>query len=199
MTTTRILSTLLTLAALGSFAAQADASTYSHLDGLAVKMQGQSAGLVAEFKEHYSHSPLYSHLRHDALELARLSKHVHEVAHHAGSVYHLKSDLREIDTRFHHLEAVIARLEYLARRGIGHAHGNLNHVRSAIHNMETTIHHMQDDLKALTSHSHDDHGHGGHGGHAGHGGHHDSGTAVHFRRGGGIHYNNGRVSFHFGR
>ncbi len=194
MTMTRILSTTLALATLGMFAAQADASTYSHLDRLAVEMQEQSNELVVEFKEHYSHSPLYSHLRRDALELARLAEHVHEVAHHHGSLYHLKNDLRNIDSRFHHLENVVARLEYFARHGIGHVHGDLRHIRTAMHNMEETIHHMQDDLKALAPPVH---GHGGHG-HIGHAVHYGSGSSIHFRRGGGIHFGSGGIRFHFG-
>jgi hypothetical protein len=217
MITTRIFATLLALTTLGTLAAQVEAVSYHHLDELALRMQQQSRTLAREFAEHYRHSPVYSHLRSDANSLARLATHVHDLAHRHGSISHLKRDLDRIDSRFHHLESVVAQLESLANIGIGHTHGDVSHVWSALHGLESTIHHMRDDVTALArncynrrghnNHGHNNHGHNNHGRHNhgrhNHGRHvgHQPGSAVDipFGRGGGIRYDGNRWSFYVGR
>ena len=207
MPTVRIFAILLTLTTLGILASQAKATSYHHLDELALRMQRQSRRLASEFAEHYRHSPVYNHLRSDANSLARLAAHIHDLAHRRGSISHLKRDLDRIDSRFHHLESVVARLESLANRGIGHTHGDVSHVWSALHSLESTIHHMRDDVQALARrcyrrNGHNNHGHNNHGRHN-HGRYvgHQPGPAVDipFGRGGGIRYDGNRWSFYVGR
>ncbi len=201
MTTRRIFAILLALTTLGILASQVKATSYRHLDELALRMQRQSRALASEFSKHYRHSPVYKHLRSDANSLARLATHIHDLAHRHGSLSHLKRDLSRIDSRFHHLESVVAQLESLANRGIGHTHGDVSHVWFAMHSLESTIHHMRDDVQALARHCYRRNGHN-HGRH-----NHDrhvlpqpgSVVDIPFGRGGGIRYDGNRWSFYASR
>ena len=79
----------------------ASADTYHHIDDLANHIARQTRLLQHEISAHYRHTPEYSHLVHDTNDLARLADHMHEVAHHHGSLAHLESDLRRLDSSFH--------------------------------------------------------------------------------------------------
>ncbi len=172
--------TLLTLAMAGfALTGTAKADTYSHIDGLAVQLTRNARLLEREFAAHYRHTSRYRHLREDARQMIRLADHVHEVAHHEGSLSHLQSDLRQLDRLFHHIEELVDEIEhdaaglgddhhghfgnfggYHGRYG-GHIHGNTRHVRRILSAMEDTLHHLQDDVRQLAraaeAHRHHDH------------------------------------------
>ena len=157
----------------------AQAASYHHIDGLAVKLQGQARELYNEFKQHYRHVSGYSHLRSDAANMYRTAAHVHKVAHQNGGVHHLKSDLAKADRLFHHLEDVVAELEHNTAHSFGgHSHGDLSHVHALMRSMKTTLHHLRNDIEEM-SYSYHSHrvyrsypsGHSSHSGHfnSGHG------------------------------
>ena len=173
----------------------ADAASYQHLDTLAVSLQRDSARLYHEFRLHFRHTPGYTHLMSDAASMYRLARHVHEVAHHHGSIAHLRSDLRKLDHTFHHLEGLVDRIERGAyHHGVGHIHGDTRHVRRMLHVMDTNLHHLRADVNELGHGGHyigTGYGHGvvpGHGGHAGHAGH----------RGAGVSFGGRRITFRLG-
>ncbi len=124
------------------------ASTYQHIDQLALKIDREAKRVVSESR-HYRHTPEYKHLVSDAHELSTLADHMHDVAHHHGSLAHLESDLAELDSKFHHLESVFDRVEWRAAHGYGHVHGNTSHVKGLLNSIEDCIHHLQDDLRSL--------------------------------------------------
>jgi hypothetical protein len=153
--------TILTLALAGfAFTGAAQADTYGHIDQLALQLEKYATRLDREFALHYRHTSQYAHLRSDSREMARLARHVHEVAHNYGSLSHLESDLRSLDRRFHHLEDLVNDIEFHAAHdyhggfdyhGGGHIHGETSHVRSLLNAMEDTLHHLQSDLRELAA------------------------------------------------
>ena len=144
-------------------ASTANASSYRHIDILAVKMQRQSAKLYHEFRLHFRHTPEYRHLMSDARDLYYKSKHVHEVAHHRESLHHIKRDLAALDRLFHHLEELVEKITHDAdHHGHGHIHGDTHHVEAIMKRFEQNLHHLRRDVKRMVSH-HDHHLHHGHG------------------------------------
>ena len=160
MTTSRI--ALLGIVVLaGSFISseKANAASYEHIDSLALKLQSNSAKLYHEFKLHYSHTPEFRHLISDASSMYHRCKHIHELAHHHGSLHHLASDLRTLDRSFHHLDRLVKSMECDAEHGFsGHIHGYTGHVHSLLRQMARDIHHLREDIEELTD---PHHGHGG--------------------------------------
>ncbi|MBW3600369.1 MAG: hypothetical protein KY475_24280 [Planctomycetes bacterium] len=151
-------------------AAQAD--TYSHIDNLALRLQQYARLLDREFAAHYRHTSQYRHLHEDSCEMVRLAGHVHDVAHHHGSLRRLRSDLRQLDELFHHIEDLVAEVEHDARPDYhghyggyhsryggygGHIHGDTRHVHRILRATEDTLHHLQDDVEQLAAI--DDHRH----------------------------------------
>ena len=163
--------TILTVALAGfAFAPAAQADTYSHIDGLAVQLQRQATLLDREFTAHYRHTSQYRHLHSDSIQMVRLAGHVHEVAHNHGSLAHLRSDLRQLDRLFHHIEDLVDEIEHTAGGfghhdyghyghghhgfggyGGGHIDGNSRHVARILRQMEDTLHHLQDDVEQLAA------------------------------------------------
>jgi hypothetical protein len=156
--------TVLTVALAGfglTSAAQAD--TYEHIDTLAVQLERYAARLDREFALHYRHTSQYAHLRSDSREMARLARHVHDVAHNHGSLAHLQSDLRNLDQLFHHVEDLVDDIEFHAAHnahgyhggfgyhGGGHIHGETRHVARLLHAMEDVLHHLQSDINELAA------------------------------------------------
>ncbi len=137
----------------------AEASSYQHIDGLALRIQTQSAALYKEFRLHYSHTADYPHLISDSRNLYYRSKHIHELAHHHGHLNHIASDLRSLDYAFHHLERLLHNIEMNADVGhFGHVHGQTAHVHDLMKQLETNIHHLREDIEALTAPHHSGHG-----------------------------------------
>lgn len=144
----------------------AQAGHYEHLDRLALRLQSQARELYREFNLHYAHAAEGRHLLSDASAMYYKARHVHEVAHHGGSVHHLRSDVNELDRLFHHVEALVSRIEHRHRHGHdlfghGHVHGRTWHVRVLLSRMADTLHHMQSDVNALAREHRHDHGHDG--------------------------------------
>ncbi|MDB4539811.1 hypothetical protein N9231_05265 [Saprospiraceae bacterium] len=81
--------------------------------------------------------------------MRRLAAHMHETAHHHGSLKHLAKDLAELDSSFHHFESTFARVEHNAAYGHGHVHGNTAHVRRLMRSIENDIHHLREDVNTL--------------------------------------------------
>jgi hypothetical protein len=180
---------------LGGLAGNAKADLYGHLDQLALEILAQSDAIVRE-SAHYRHAPEYAHLVYDARQIRALADHIHEVAHHRGSVFHLDNDLRQMDQRFHHLEEVVRNIERGAAYGHGHVHGNTAHVRRLLRAMENNIHHMQADVanikRSIQRQNHDHYYGGGHG--HGHAGHYDRGRGGQRGNSGHIHKNRGGLT-----
>jgi hypothetical protein len=128
--------------------ASVSADTYHHIDELALSIDRESKRLLQETR-HYRHTPEYGHLVNDCRELSRLADHMHDVAHHHGSLSHLECDLRELDSMFHHLESLFDQIEWRAAHGHGHVHGHTGHVRQLLDSIEQSIHHLQDDVRQL--------------------------------------------------
>jgi hypothetical protein len=151
--------TILTVALAGfALTPVANADTYGHIDELAVQLERYAARLDKEFALHYRHTSQYSHLRSDSREMARLARHVHDVAHNHGSLAHLESDLRDLDRLFHHVEDLVDDIGFHADHnyhggfgyhGGGHIHGETGHVHRLLHAMEDILHHLQSDVREL--------------------------------------------------
>ena len=139
---TFFIKTLATLAVtFTALATSASADTYHHIDQIALTIERQTQQLRREIV-HYRHTPEYAHLYADTREIARLAKHMHEVAHHHGSLAHLQADLRTLDSVFHHMEQTFRAAEASAAHGHGHIHGSTSHVRHLLHLIEENIHHI---------------------------------------------------------
>ncbi|WP_153558724.1 hypothetical protein [Roseimaritima sediminicola] len=138
----------LTLLTTGSLST-AQADTYEHIDQLALRIAGNARRLIPETR-HYRHTHEYRHLLSDARDLERLADHLHELAHHHGSLHHMQADVASLDRRFHHLEDLIESIERHSRHGHGHVHGHTEHVWSLLHAIEDDLHHLQEDLRTLS-------------------------------------------------
>ena len=148
----RLTTTVLAAITLAVVANSASAADYRHLDRLALRITKNTETLFREIRVHYRHTSEYGHLISDVRELRRHALHIHEVAHHRGSLSHLASDVREMDRLFHHLEGVIERLEHRSFHNrhhsyhSGHVHGNTTHVATLMHAIEDDLHHLGEDV-----------------------------------------------------
>ncbi len=150
LTTTVIAAFTLALAS-----TSAHAVDYRHLDRLAIRLTKNSEALFREFRVHYRHTSEYRHLISDAKALRSRALHIHEVAHHRGSLYHLASDVREMDQLFHHLEEVVERVDHRSSHDYhsGHVHGNSRHVSSLMRTIGCDLHHLGEDVEMATPRS----------------------------------------------
>jgi hypothetical protein len=141
----------LLLSTLALFAAStASAASYQHIDQLASRLANQMNQLTREFTEHYEHTSQYRHLMSDTVAAARLADRIHDLAHRRGCLYEMRSDLNRLDREFHHIEDLLAELNWLARNGQGgHIHGDTRHVFEMMEDAEATLHHLKDDIEAL--------------------------------------------------
>ncbi len=137
------------------FSQSADASTYRHIDSLAVRLQGQAREMIGELRLHYRHTGDFQHLLSDAYEVFRLAAHVHEVIHHDDCLPHVRADIDALDRKFHHLENLVAHITHHPHGG--HVDGNTFHIHQMLAAMEDTLHHLQEDIDELTG---PHHGHG---------------------------------------
>jgi len=154
MTSPRItITTVATLACLAGLVQSASAASYQHVDELALQIQNQSRELVNEFRLHYRHTPEYGRLISDANQMYFKAASVHSIAHRHGNLSTLDRYVDQLDSRFHHLEDVLNRVECETTHGHGHIHGHTGHVRSLVHRIESAIHHLHDDIRVMRSHS----------------------------------------------
>jgi hypothetical protein len=138
---------VLGLAVLGG---RASAHEFGHIDELALTLQRQTRALEGELAEHFRHAPHFRHLMSDAREMTGLAAHIHEVAHHGGSPYHLRSDLQNLDRLFRHLEAMVAHIEREAYHGGGAIRGHVRHVHELMGAVAGTLHHLEADIARIT-------------------------------------------------
>ena len=83
-----------------SFSASAFGDTYHHIDELALSIAQKARQIVHE-SCHYRHTPEYRHIVSDARSMLQFADHIHEVAHHHGSLVHLEQDVARLDAEFH--------------------------------------------------------------------------------------------------
>ncbi len=131
-----------------AFATTAGADEYQHVDSMANRIQNKTRQLLRASRM-FEHTPEYEHVVADVAEMERIGRHIHELAHHEASVFHLEQDLQELDTQFHHVVDVFLKIERDAAYGYGHSHGNTNRVRRILVELQETIHHMQEDVAAI--------------------------------------------------
>ncbi len=214
-----IITKILSVSAILTATSTLHANEYRHIDSLAVQIQNKTKLLVKE-TVHYKYTANYFHMLEDTREMARLARHIHEVAHNEGNIFHLEADLNDLDRAFHHVERLFDTTEIGAAYGAGHVQGNTKHVKRLLDKIEDCIHHMRDDIAAircrLNSYS-DWHGPQpivavparpiapvyGHGPVYGYGGGYGSrGINIYGGSGhgssGGIAFSNGRIGFSFG-
>ena len=137
--------------ALAVLAGSANAADYRHLDRIALRITKNTEALFREFRYHYRHTSEYRHLISDARELRSHALHIHDVAHHRGSLCHLARDVRDMDRLFHHLENVVERVERSSHCEYhsGHIHGNTSHVARLMHAIEDDLHHLGEDVEGV--------------------------------------------------
>ena len=143
--------TLFATAGLLFFSTSANAASYHHIDSLAVRVVKNTEKLFRLLRSDYRHTSDYRHLIHDTRELRSRAYHIHDVAHHGGSVDHLASDIREMDRLFHHLEDVLTRVESNSRYCDFHGRfrGNSRLAWALMHAIEDDLHHLGEDVEGL--------------------------------------------------
>lgn len=188
--------TLVMFFVLGTVASVTLADDYHHIDNLALSIQRQTRQLARE-SYRFRHASQYRHLVQDLSKMQRLAQHIHEVAHHSGNVWHLRSDLAEFDSVLHHVQGLFHQIENAADFGHGHIHGSTRTACRLLHAIEDSTHHIKADVDRLSR---------GHQRHYGHGSYGAS-NAYHGRSIGlggfslnrnGMVIQNGRLGFNFG-
>jgi hypothetical protein len=134
--------------ALFGVTSSAQAQSYEHIHRLASRLERQTVEMHREVHAHFRGTPDYVHLDRDVAEMERLARHIHDVAHHRGSIRHLRADVERLDHLFHHIEDVIARLA--RTRQIGPR--TLSHFRGVMGDVGATLHHLRDDLSRMRDH-----------------------------------------------
>ncbi len=124
----------------GEASAQAPAR---HIDDVAFRLARQADEVLREVNTHFRRAPQYRHLASDVREMARLARHIHEVAHRGGSLRHLRSDVRDLDRLHHHAEDLVGEM---ARFG-GIDRRALRHITGEMRQMHGLIVHLQRDLR----------------------------------------------------
>ncbi|MEX2285799.1 MAG: hypothetical protein WD648_01840 [Planctomycetaceae bacterium] len=118
----RVSSTLaIMLAYVGVSTSTANANPMRHIDEVALAMRSDAAMTLSEIRYHYRGSVEYQHLYNDAFEVYRLAGHVHELAHHADSIDHIRVDAVKLDELLHHLNDVICQVNPV-QPGFGYGH-----------------------------------------------------------------------------
>ncbi|MGE0609293.1 MAG: hypothetical protein AB7O62_19535 [Pirellulales bacterium] len=130
---------------LGVFAS-ANTAKAEHIHDLAEDLEGMSRALVSEYQAHYRYLPEYRHLMHDAMQVAKLASHIHDMTDYRASLRHIQHDLHELDDLYHHMENTLDRVE--SYRGFRHG---TRHVRGLMHTFHDTLEHLQDDVAELTA------------------------------------------------
>lgn len=160
MKTARI-SIAILVASMGLFAAStARAGADYHVDDVALRLERQAKQLARELRYNFRHAAHFGHLMADARNIARSARHIHDVAHRGGSLRHLKSDLREIDDKVHHLTDLMRDIREDASHGHGHFDGNPRRAFRLVREMTNTVHHLQRDVKLAIRAQRGHHGHG---------------------------------------
>ena len=87
------------------------------------------------------------------MELKRLARDVHRIAHAERSICELEARLTELDCSFHHIAELIDQVEFQSAHGYGDVNGRTGHVRDLMIDLEDCLHHMQRDVRNLRQYS----------------------------------------------
>lgn len=173
MKTFAVATTLIAAFATTTGAARADdfhhghhAFSYHYVDELANAVMQRAGALAEVARRNSSYGFAYKHLYNDTYEMYGLAAHIHELAHHHGSILHIRKDVEKLDKLFHHIEDLIAGLRpYGAsfHHG-GHSHGihihihrggpsrtQLRRMRLMADDLGHTLHKLRDVLRYATA------------------------------------------------
>ena len=123
-----------------------------HIDRLAYSIKRQTALICRELRLGFRQTPHYHHLYSDVYKMYRLADHIHDVAHHAPNLPHMRSDARELDELMHHVQELLgasvadARYDFHTGVGLGVSGYHGRRMRSLIDGLEDSVHHLLDDL-----------------------------------------------------
>ncbi len=123
----------------------ATAQSLQHLDRLAGILEWQTRNVHRELFAHYRFVPQFRHLDRDLRQMSRQTNQIRAMIQGRAGVRHMRSEVRELDRLFHHIEELVNDLPRY-RTGDPQAARRL---RSSLRTMENTLHHMQDDLRRL--------------------------------------------------
>ncbi len=133
---------------MGTFAAQAFADDYHHINSLARKIHNKAKILLKETR-HYRSTSNYVHLVRDVAELDQLACHLRDIAKNEGDLDHMAADIANINAKFHHIEALFDVTELNATYGRGFIKGHTAHVKRLLNSIEDAICHIGDDIESL--------------------------------------------------
>ncbi|MBT4866235.1 MAG: hypothetical protein HON53_14120 [Planctomycetaceae bacterium] len=124
------------------------------IDELSFGLMRQTAAAAREVRYGFRRTPQFKHLYEDVCEMYTTAKHIHDVAHVAGSRQHILSDVEELDELGHHVEELI---EEMSGPGNGHAthgrHGygqgrisqfHLRRLNRLMHGIVETVHELEE-------------------------------------------------------
>jgi len=117
--------TCLAIVTLLSFGSFARAESPTHIDDLAVTAERQARQVLHHTYSLHSYGHVAHDLRDDAIQMIRLAKHIHELAHvdhhavhgrHHGRVRldrtaHINRDVADLDRLMHHMQDEVALLK----------------------------------------------------------------------------------------
>jgi hypothetical protein len=116
---------------------------YHNIDRLALQLQRQVRGLHSEADHHFRRTPQYRHLHEDIEKVEHLARHIHEFAHRQAGLAHIRSDVRELDSLFHHIFEVVDQMR--------HCHDldwrAYRHFRTELQGVSYTLHRLQRELR----------------------------------------------------
>ena len=107
MKITAITAAMVTLTGLFALADASQAKSLYRTDMLVNRLQGQTAGLVHELRWGYQTMPQFKHLESDAVEMYKLTRHIHDVVHTESNLDHIAADVVKLDKLFHHVEKLV--------------------------------------------------------------------------------------------
>ncbi len=132
---TNTIAAILTVAFVGlpTFGSAAQAQSLRHIDELAAAAQWQARRVLFDTYHLPGYGPRVQELKNDALQMARLARHIHVLAHtNVGHRYghnhgrrlfsnrmiHIKRDVEQLDQLMHHMQDSVAEMKAktIARR-----------------------------------------------------------------------------------
>lgn len=115
--------TCLAIATLLSYGSFVQAESPTHIDELAVTAERQARQVFYYTYSLQSHGRAAQDLRDDAVQMIRLARHIHELAHvdhhsahgrhrgHVDRTAHINRDVASLDRLMHHMEDEVVRLK----------------------------------------------------------------------------------------
>lgn len=141
---TLLLATLTTTGILaGSTVARAQ--SFKHIHRLVTKLERQLNVLHGEVDAHFRPFPQYIHLHKDVERMERLAEHIHDLVDAKGNLHHVLSDVKALDSLYHHVRALTKDINRSGRV----SPGAMRHINQSLRAVGDTIHHLRDDLEEL--------------------------------------------------